>query len=105
MSEGDPVQQPVACSLRPGDLEDRTGAWRELCTGRLLGREWVDGGWVLRLTAAPGVAAAARELARLEAECCPWMDVEVTDGEVVTIRITSSRPGGSDAIRELFQAG
>lgn len=106
MKEKNPMEQPAACSLRRDDLENRYEAWRELLERRLLRRQRTDDGCVLTLAAAPGVGPAARELAGLEAECCPWMDVRVTEEDtVVTIRLTSSRPGGPEAIRELFQAG
>ena len=99
------MEPAVACSLGPSDFNDRAQAWRELLGPRLLSRRWTDDGCVLTLTAAPGVALVARELARLEASCCPWMDVQVTDAEVVTVQLSSRSPGGADAIRELFQAG
>lgn len=60
--------EAVACSLAADDLGDRTKVWRELLRGRLLRGEPTDDGWVLTLSAAPGVAAAARRLAELEAE-------------------------------------
>lgn len=99
------MEHPVGCSLGPVNLEDRYRAWRELLEARLLRRQPAGDGCVLTLTAAPGVAATARELVRLEAECCPWMDAEVTEADVVTIRLSSSSPGGTEAIRELFQVG
>lgn len=99
------MNEPVTCSLGIGDFDDRSKVWRELLGTRLLRRESTQDGCVLTLSAAPAVATAARRLAELEAECCPWMKVQVLDGEVVTIVLSSSRPGGPEAIRELFQAG
>ena len=98
--------QPVACTLRPAEFTDWSEAWRRLLTGWLVGREPSHGGARLTLRGAPGVADAARELAALEAECCPWMVIEVgqRDGESeeVTLSATSREPGGPEAIRELF---
>lgn len=99
------MNETVTCSLAVGDFHDRTKAWRELLGSRLLSRESTHDGCVLTLSAAPGVAEAARRLAELEAACCAWMEVQVIDGTVVSIKLRSSRPGGPEAIRELFQAG
>lgn len=99
------MNESVTCSLGTGDFDDRSKVWRELLGARLLRRESTDDGCVLTLTAAPGVATTARRLAELEADCCPWMKVQILDGEVVTIMLSSSSPGGPEAIRELFQAG
>ena len=97
------MNETVACSLQARDLDHRTESWRDLLGGRILRWQSTHDGCVLTLSAAPGVAAAARHLAALEAECCAWMEVQVLDGEVVTINLSSSSPGGPEAIRELFQ--
>lgn len=99
------MNETVACSLGVDDFHDRSRVWRELLGSRLLYREATHDGCVLTVSAAPGVAAAARRLAELEAACCPWMQVQVIDGAVVSIKLSSSSPGGPEAIRELFQAG
>lgn len=74
---------PIACTLSASDLKDREGAWKKLMGSGLVHREIVPGG--LRLTAAPGAAAALIELIDLERECCAWIDFEVTKGSVVTM--------------------
>jgi hypothetical protein len=99
----DDMNEAVACSLRPGDFGQRIEAWHELLGSRLLTRESTHDGCVLTLSATPGVAAVARGLADQEATCCPWMNVQITDGDVVTIRFSSSSQGGPETIRELFQ--
>jgi hypothetical protein len=73
----------IACTLSASDLKDREGAWRKLIRSELVQREIVPGG--LRLTAAPGAAAALIELIDLERECCAWINFEVTEGSVVTL--------------------
>jgi hypothetical protein len=74
---------PIACTLSASDLKDREGAWKKLLGSGLVQREIVPGG--LRLSAAPGAAAALIELIDLERECCAWIDFEVTEGSVVTM--------------------
>jgi hypothetical protein len=73
----------IACTLSAADLKDREGAWRKLMASGLVRRETVPGG--LRMTAAPGAAAALIELIDLERQCCAWIDFEVADGSVVTL--------------------
>src|ERR1700692_4715583 len=73
----------IACTLSAADLKDREGAWKKLMRSGLVQREIVPGG--LRLTAAPGAAAALIELIDLERECCAWIDFDIADGSVVTL--------------------
>lgn len=73
----------IACTLSAGELEDRQGAWRKLMASGLVGREVVPGG--IRLSAAPGAAAALIELIDLERECCAWIHFDLQAGSVVTL--------------------
>jgi hypothetical protein len=57
----------------------------------LVRRELVPGG--IRLSAAPGAAAALIELTDLERECCAWINYDVSDGSVVTL--TADGDGGA----------
>ncbi len=74
---------PIACTLSASDLKDREGAWSKLMGSGLVARELVPGG--IRLSPAPGAAAALIELIDLERECCAWIQFEVSDGSVVTM--------------------
>ena len=47
--------------------------------GWLIERERIPGGLRLVFENRPGVAEAAGELLRLEAECCPWMHSQLQD--------------------------
>lgn len=49
----------------------------------LVQRDVVPGG--IRLSAAPGAAAALIELIDLERECCAWIQFDVRNGSVVTL--------------------
>jgi len=90
---------PIACTLSPDDLRDREGAWRKLMGSGLVKRDVVTGG--IRLSAAPGAAAALLELVELERECCAWIQFEVRDAAVVTM----TAPGDGEAVlTEMFKA-
>jgi hypothetical protein len=78
-----PETLPIACTLSAADLKDRGAAWNKLLGSGLVERDVVPGG--IRLTPAPGAAAALTELIDLERECCAWIHFEVTDGSVVTL--------------------
>jgi hypothetical protein len=105
MSEEDRSSQPVACTLRPRQLADRGDAWKQLLRGWMVNRQATPEGGQITLLAAPGVASAARELAELEAECCPWMSIRVQEADLVTLLISSAEPGGPETIREMFRIG
>lgn len=49
----------------------------------LVKRDRVPGG--IRLSAAPGAAAALIQLVDLERECCAWINFEVSEGSVATL--------------------
>ena len=94
------MTEPVACTLNAQALEDRTEAWRELLDGRLLHREDLSEGVQLDLRDDPGVAEAAKKLSSLEAACCPWMRIEISqDPGRVRLRVTSEEAAGQDVIR------
>jgi len=78
-----PETPPIACTLSAADLKDRGAAWNKVMGSGLVERDVVPGG--IRLTPAPGAAAALIELIDLERECCAWIQFEVGDGSVVTL--------------------
>jgi hypothetical protein len=89
---------PIACTLSAEDLRDREGAWLKLMGSGLVKRDVVAGG--IRLSAAPGAAAALLELVERERECCAWIQFEVRDAAVVTM----TAPGDGEAVlTEMFK--
>lgn len=58
----------------------------------LVERQLVAGG--IRLSPAPGAAAALVDLIDLERECCAWIKFHVGDGSVVTL----TAPGDGEAV-------
>jgi len=83
---------PIACTLSAADLEDREGAWKKLMSSGTVERDVVPGG--IRLSPAPGAAAALIDLVDLERECCAWIRFEVSAGSVVTL----SAEGDGEAV-------
>jgi hypothetical protein len=89
---------PIACTLSASDLEDRESAWDTLMGSGLVRRDRVPGG--IRLSAAPGAAAALIQLVDLERECCAWTHFEVSDGSVVTLTADGA---GEAVLAGMFQ--
>jgi hypothetical protein len=90
---------PITCTLSASDLQDRQGAWNKLMGSGLVVRELVPGG--IRLSAAPGAAAALMNLIDLERECCAWIQFEVSDRSVVTL---TSAGEGEAVLASMFDA-
>jgi len=78
-----PETPSIACTLSASDLKDREGAWKKLLGSGLVQRDLVPGG--IRLSPAPGAAAALIDLIDLERDCCAWIHFEVAGGSVVTL--------------------
>ena len=90
---------PIACTLSSSELRDREGAWNKLMGSGLVRRDAVPGG--IRLSPAPGAAAALIDLIDLERECCAWINFEVSDGAVVTLTAAGA---GADVLAGMFNA-
>jgi hypothetical protein len=90
---------PITCTLSASDLQDRQGAWNKLMGSGLVVRELVPGG--IRLSPAPGAAAALMNLIDLERECCAWIQFEVSDRSVVTL---TSAGEGEAVLASMFDA-
>ncbi|MDQ6790260.1 MAG: hypothetical protein M3075_06370 [Candidatus Dormibacteraeota bacterium] len=94
---------PIACTLKPGDFQNRLDAWQALSDGWLMGREPISAGIRLIFAKAPGVAEAAAELLRLEAGCCPWMQSQLRpDGQRLLMDLTGNDPEAAKAVVALF---
>jgi hypothetical protein len=89
----------IACTLSASELKDREGAWRKLLGSGLVRRDEVPGG--IRLSAAPGAAAALIELIDLERECCAWIHFEVQGGSTVTLTAAGD---GEAVLAGMFRA-
>ena len=95
---------PVACSLSPGEMAGRQQEARELARQALVGRERSDGGVRLEYRYSNEVDAAVRDLVRRERECCPFLELRV---EAVADRVTvdiSAPPDAQGVLDAIYEA-
>ena len=92
----------MACSLTAADLRNRQKAWRKL-GAHITAFEDAPGGLDLSFAPVGGLLPALRRLVALEAECCAWMQFEITDtrGEV-RLSIRAKGEDGERGVRESF---
>jgi hypothetical protein len=94
--------RPIACTLTDGDLRDRRKAWLKV-GNYAKGSGEIPGGMAFTFVAAPGVDDSLRELVRLEAECCPWMDFRLENTSIeVNLTVTATDADGERGVREAF---
>jgi hypothetical protein len=85
---------PIACSLDRGALEGR------LEEVQAIGREALihaDSDGILRFRASPAIRARLQALVTAEAECCPFLELDLreADGE---LRLAISAPEGAEPV-------
>jgi hypothetical protein len=94
---------PIACTLSPGELQDRLELVEELTEDAPVAREPIAGGIRARFRAGPGVERRVRELAAAEARCCAFLDFAVrVEPDAVLLDVTGA-PDALPAIRELLE--
>jgi hypothetical protein len=92
---------PIACSLSSADLADRAQAWSRLVNGWAVARAPIDDGVQINFRPAPGLIESLRELVALESECCPWMNMRLTEDPGIQLRVTG--PGDTAGeLRRMF---
>ena len=71
------MTRPIACTLRPSQLEDRTAELARLAEDALRDRRPIAGGE--RLTFTPGAATERRlrDAVAAEAQCCAFLRMEL----------------------------
>jgi hypothetical protein len=91
----------VACELDAAEVGNRVGEWRHLREQAGLGSEPVPGG--ARLWLRPEAADVAGDLARREAACCGFLDLELAvDGDQLRLDVTSPATDAGPAIAWLI---
>ena len=93
--------RPIACTLTPGDLQERLALIRQLTAEALLGHDRY--GLVLALRYAPQAVDRVRAMVASEEECCAFLKFEVREQpDAVLVTITAPENAG-EAANELFE--
>ena len=96
------MEQPIACTLTPGEYQDRTGELAELAARALRSREQTADGERLVFADGPDTERELRAVITAESSCCAFlrMDLQRTDDGLVLdiIGPQDARP----VIAELF---
>jgi hypothetical protein len=91
---------PIACTLTPGDLQERLALIRGLTAEALLGHD--RHGLVLALRYASEAVERVRAIVASEQQCCAFLNFEVREQpDVVHVTITAPE-NARDAADELF---
>lgn len=89
---------PIACSLNPGEVDERSDQWRDL----LEGAERTSLPEGLRLTVPVERAGAVAALAAAEQSCCPFFDFRLQlDGPQVHLDVRATHDA-ADLLAALF---
>jgi hypothetical protein len=96
---------PIACTLTPGALAERTARFAALNRTSL--RFLTRGPGTLTLTYAAAAEPELRQLVRLERECCAFLAFQlVRDGEdTITLRVVTPDVDGADHLLAPFLGG
>jgi len=94
---------PIACTLNVADFVERSELWRQVIEGWGIKRERTSDGIHLTFRRDSGVAATLEELARLEAECCPWMRIAISERQQIHMRLSADDPAGAKMLATLFE--
>jgi hypothetical protein len=71
------VDQPIACSLTATEAAARAAQTARIAERALIDRTAVEGGQRLRFAGGQETEAAVREIVAAEAECCPFLEMEL----------------------------
>jgi hypothetical protein len=95
---------PIACSLDAGQLAERKQRWRALGEHALISTERTDEVVRQRYRGGAAIEAELRDLVALEAECCPFLDLQVERVDAETWLEISGPPEAAQVIDELVSS-
>lgn len=96
---------PIACSLDAADLTRRLAAIAALGAESLLSREVDDGRHLLRFRADAGTRRRLGEIVAAEAECCPFLELTLSEGNgelVLSIAVPDGARAAADDLAAAF---
>jgi hypothetical protein len=95
--------KPIACSLGANDLQRRLDEIAAVGAAGLTARDTEDGKHRLRFRSNPKTRRRLEEIVAAEAECCSFLDLELTErrGELV---LTLTAPEDGQAVADEFAA-
>lgn len=93
---------PIACSLTAHDLDARRADLVRLADDALRSRSVIDGGERLVFTADDDTARRLATVVAAEAECCPFLHMELRREETAVVLEVTGPPGAQPIIGELF---
>jgi hypothetical protein len=91
------TDQPIACSLTPAQLSERREDFAKLAADALLQTRSADGAKAeLVFAAGKSVRDRLQAIVAAEAECCPFLSMQLRDGaDTITLEILA--PDGAAA--------
>ena len=96
------MDTPLACSLPPAELRERRAHIDAIVRDALIDHEAIDSGVRVRFTAGAATERALRELIAAEAECCPFLTIELrAENDVLVLDVTGP-PDVQPVIAGLF---
>ena len=96
--------RPVACSLGAAELERRVAAIAEVGAASLVSRSMANGRHLLRFRATGRTQRCLEEIVAAESECCPFLDLLLTDENDEIVLSIAAPEGGQETVDGLAEA-
>ena len=93
---------PIACTLTPGQYQERVSDLAALGARALLGHEPIDGGERLTFTDTPGVERELRDAIAAEASCCSFLTMRLWRGPHALVLDVTGPDQARPIIAQLF---
>jgi hypothetical protein len=85
-------ETPIACSLGAIELEDRLAAIAALTADSLIRSDTDGARQLLHFRSDPATRRRLEQLAAAEAECCSFLDLEISEGDGELVLTIAARP-------------
>jgi hypothetical protein len=96
------MEQPIACTLSPGQYQDRTGELATLAARALRSREPTADGERLTFTDSADTERELRAVIAAEASCCAFLRMDLQRAEHGLVLEIAGPQGARPIIAELF---